>query len=211
MKRVYLLIVVIVTALFVFAIGATWTVAQSDGVIHACKDKDGNIRIVNSELDCNPDPKKETHIFWNVAGEQGPVGPVGPEGPVAVPDVQVVVTEVEGPAGPVGPQGPQGPQGPEGPPGVGVFYRVSNTVAFEDLGVNQSLGGMASCDEGDQIISGGFFIFSEWLKGCFVPHSSQSDATIPFGSSWNATFRNECGSTISGEFFVSGICLDRTP
>jgi hypothetical protein len=117
MNRTHFVLAVVVAALFVFAIGATWSVAQDDGVIHACKDKDGKIRIVDSELDCDPDPSKETHIFWNVTGQPGPEGPQGPEGPVAVPNVEVYVEEVVGPVGPEGPMGPEGPVGPEGPPG----------------------------------------------------------------------------------------------
>lgn len=52
----------------------------SNGVITACYDNKGNLRVVNFEANesCK---SSETQLAWNQAGAQGPQGPVGPPGP----------------------------------------------------------------------------------------------------------------------------------
>jgi type VI secretion system Hcp family effector len=94
-----------------------------DGVIHACVDRSGNVRIIDAQADaCRGN---ETAVSWNQQGPQGQIGPqgvtgaTGPQGPTGS-------TGATGPAGAIGPagengalgaQGPAGPQGAQGPAG----------------------------------------------------------------------------------------------
>jgi hypothetical protein len=79
----------------------------ADGVLRACADKHGNLRMVDSLDECR---RNETPVLWNIRGPQGPTGEIGPQG-------------IEGQVGPQGPQGNEGPagrqgeQGEQGPPG----------------------------------------------------------------------------------------------
>ena len=82
-----------------------------DGVIRACADKQGDLRIVDSHDECR---RNETPVRWNVRGEQGPIGP-------------------QGPAGQPGPQGETGPQGARGPAGPGFSGTQHYVVGSGDL------------------------------------------------------------------------------
>jgi len=76
------------------ASGAAFFAHGSDNQIHACVDRAGNVRIVDSPRNCK---RNEEPLNWNMRGPQGPRGPIGP----------------------VGPRGPMGPQGPAGTGGIG--------------------------------------------------------------------------------------------
>ncbi|HSB18855.1 MAG TPA: type VI secretion system tube protein Hcp [Anaeromyxobacteraceae bacterium] len=68
-----------------------------DGVIHACLNREGEVRIIDPSLDrCR---HHERSFSWNRTGPQGPAGPQGAPGP-------------QGPAGPPGPAGSSGPPPP---------------------------------------------------------------------------------------------------
>src|SRR5688572_25782723 len=71
-----------------------------DGVIHACYDKKGMLRIVASESSCS---QNETPISWNQEGPQGDKGDKGDKGDT----------------GDTGPQGPPGDATPPDPVMVG--------------------------------------------------------------------------------------------
>ena len=79
MNRKQTVIAVLVTALFVFAIGATWVVATDGNVEYfACvNNSSGTIHLVSEGESCN---YNEQLINWNQAGPQGPQGPQGPAG-----------------------------------------------------------------------------------------------------------------------------------
>lgn len=101
-------------------------------------------------------------------GNAGDLGPMGPQGPAGVQGPQGAMgltglqgpkgdTGVAGPQGPQGEQGPVGPMGPQGPAGTGAsFYTryASFTVPHGQEGYRENFGS-ASCDLGDQVISGG--------------------------------------------------------
>jgi hypothetical protein len=60
------------------------TIPDSQGVIHACYDKQaGQVRIVDTGPNAVPKGcgQSEVAISWNRAGPPGPVGPQGPAGP----------------------------------------------------------------------------------------------------------------------------------
>lgn len=79
MKRTYLVLAVLVSALLVLAIGATWVIAQNEGVIQACVGPQGQPRIVQSESECRP--SEEDFLAWNIVGPKGDKGDPGPQGP----------------------------------------------------------------------------------------------------------------------------------
>src|SRR3954467_12167505 len=63
----------------------------SNGVITACYDKSGALRIIDAaKTSC---ARGETTVTWNQPGPQGPAGPAGPAG----------ATGATGPAGAAGP------------------------------------------------------------------------------------------------------------
>jgi hypothetical protein len=86
------------------------TAAVSSGVISACVDRDGHLRVASRCHD------EERSMSWNVAGIQGPQGPVGPSGAAgpAGPQGAAGADGARGPAGPAGTDGAQGPAGPSG-------------------------------------------------------------------------------------------------
>jgi len=78
----------VVSALLILMFSATtWVLAQVDGVIYACVNPAGSIRIVEESAACLP---RETILEWNMQGEkgdkgdEGDVGPAGPQGPAGI-------------------------------------------------------------------------------------------------------------------------------
>lgn len=105
MKRSHLLFAVLGAALFILAIGATWTIAQSSAQVSACINAKGKVSILGFEEKVSCDPDKETKITWSITGPQGPQGIQGVKGE-------------KGDKGDTGAQGPVGPEGPQGDPGI---------------------------------------------------------------------------------------------
>jgi hypothetical protein len=108
-------------------------VTSNSGMITACVNRDGQIRLLRRGEGCRAG---ENSVSWNRAGVRGPQGPqgeAGPEGPVGPQGPQGEA----GPEGPVGPQGPQGeagatgPRGPAGP--TGTACPASKTLYLPDL------------------------------------------------------------------------------
>lgn len=56
----------------------------SSGVIHACVNDDGELRILGPGAACR---RGESPLDWNIQGPPGPQGPAGPAGPVPSPAV----------------------------------------------------------------------------------------------------------------------------
>jgi hypothetical protein len=78
----------------------------------------------------------------NRTGTQGPPGPPGPPG----------LNGTQGPPGLNGTQGPPGIQGPVGPTNISSnVYLRSETV-----NLTQSSGAFVPCDEGDNVLTGGY-------------------------------------------------------
>jgi hypothetical protein len=89
------------------------------------------------KFDGKDDNRKD--IRDNRTDTQGPPGPAGPAGP-------------QGPPGVNGTTGPQGPQGPAGP------SNISSNVypRSETANLTQFSGAFVPCDEGDNILTGGY-------------------------------------------------------
>ncbi len=96
------------------ALAATY-VTSADGVIQACVDSKGNLRLPLDKA-CK---KEEQAISWNKQGPVGPIGPAGVNGAVgaAGPAGANGVPGANGAPGTQGAQGVQGPQGVAGPAG----------------------------------------------------------------------------------------------
>jgi len=118
--------IMVIGLFLILALSATGLVlAQADGVISACVNPAGSVRIVEDSSSCLP---KETLLQWNIQGEKGDKGDKGDQGEV-------------------------GPMGPQGPAGVLGFYVVEGThqtcVPRELCYLD------AYCDEGDYLTGGG--------------------------------------------------------
>ena len=100
-------------------------------LIHACvNNRNGAVRIVGASATC--DTSKETALDWGIQGPKGDKGDTGD----------------------VGPMGPVGPQGSAGT-GTSFYTRYASfTVPHGQNGYRENFGS-ASCDIGDQVISGG--------------------------------------------------------
>lgn len=147
-------------AALAFAAGyATLARATSTVTFYACqniglKSLYNVVISPSAPLECK---KGDTAVQWNQVGPMGPQGEPGPQGPQGEPGV----AGPQGSTGPMGPQGPQGdigPMGPQGPAGSGgamTFYRrySSFTVPHGQDGIREGFGS-ASCDFGDEAISG---------------------------------------------------------
>ncbi len=104
--------------------------ATTTGVINACVNKAGEVRIIvsspsRSDGDDSDHPltscgKNETLLTWNVQGIAGATGATGATGPTGATGAagQTGATGDTGPAGPTGPTGPTGIAGPTGPSGA---------------------------------------------------------------------------------------------
>jgi hypothetical protein len=98
------------------AVGSTWALAETGGVIRACMvKKSGNVRIISGTQKCTAN---ETLLEWNKMGPPGPAGPKGPAGTQG-PKGDTGATGSAGPQGATGPVGPEGPAGPMGNTGPG--------------------------------------------------------------------------------------------
>lgn len=72
--------------------GIAYVSAQTNGSVCACVARNGQVRIIGREAECEP---RETRLVWSITGPEGPRGEHGPEG-------------APGPQGATGPQGPSG-------------------------------------------------------------------------------------------------------
>jgi Collagen triple helix repeat (20 copies) len=123
--------------------------AGSTGIIHACVDKDGELRILKATQTCKT---KETVLDWNISGPQGPKGDKGDQGPAGGPGLKGDVGP-QGEAGAPGAKGDKGDPGPQGVPGLS---------EYETVPVKQPIaaaGGWvfdAACPAGKTALSGGY-------------------------------------------------------
>jgi hypothetical protein len=131
----------------------------SDGLVNACADQRGNLRVIDAEAgeQCS---NKERAINWNqqgVAGEPGPKGDTGEPGPKGD-------TGEPGPKGDTGSQGAPGATGATGATGpagaTNVRIRVSGGHGFgfagdDDLIDNSPVSETANCAAGERAVGGG--------------------------------------------------------
>jgi hypothetical protein len=94
---------------------------DGSGVIHACYDTGGNLKVIDASATC---PKGYTPLNWSQTGPQGATGPQGPKGDTGAagatgPAGAIGATGPAGPKGDTGAVGPAGATGPAGPPGDG--------------------------------------------------------------------------------------------
>ncbi len=182
---------------------ASLAFAMTDGVIKACVNPAGQLRIVSDAEECN---QKETYLEWNVGGggekgsqgEPGPQGPQGEEGPRGAQgpkgDTGPQGPQGEpGPEGPAGPQGEPGPQGPQGEPGISGYSLVTKQND-SPCGPGGICSVTASCSSGKTAIGGGFAVrdTSNQIYDQFVVTDSR-----PNGMGWYVLVKNIGTSNIS--------------
>jgi hypothetical protein len=152
-------------------------------LIHACVNaRSGAVRIVSATTTC--DANKETSLDWGIQGPKGDKGDTGSAGP----------------------QGPQGLQGEPGFAGVLNVYR--NVTPFT---VPAGIDGFAaaSCDPGDQLISGGFGIGI--TNPAYVPKVvTNAPTNVGFYGTWEVHIFN-MHSPEPVNATVIAICVDSTP
>ncbi len=110
------LVVAVVAVVLAIGGGAWAAIPGSDGVIHACYQREhGQLRLIDTSQHqgCK---KSEVAISWNQTGPPGPQGQKGDTGPQG-PQGQKGDTGPQGPQGQKGDTGPQGPQGQKGDTG----------------------------------------------------------------------------------------------
>lgn len=105
-----------------------------------CVRRTGLVYIVGEGFRREDCRGRDQLITWSTQGTPGPQGEPGQQGP----------------QGPAGPQGPQGPAGTGGATGRLNMYRVTSPIV--SLGIADTQTATATCDSGDQVISGGHFI-----------------------------------------------------
>lgn len=152
-------------------------------LIHACvNNRTGAVRIVSANTPC--DANKESALDWGIQGPKGDKGDTGSAGP----------------------QGSQGPQGEPGLAGVLNVYR--NVIPFT---VPAGMDGFAaaSCDTGDQLISGGFGIGI--TNSAYIPKVVTSAPTnVGFYGTWEVHVFN-MDSPEPVNVTAIAICVDTTP
>jgi hypothetical protein len=145
-------------------------------------------------------------------GAPGDVGPAGPPGQSIVgpagPRGETGATGATGAVGPAGPAGAQGDRGAQGVPGEPGFidetklYVVMTSVQIVDTGSYGTLG-IAACDDGDIIISGGCSFnagTAAYLRQSY-PNSSTGD-NLELPDEWHCRWT---GSGITGS--AHALCL----
>lgn len=112
---------------------AVASIPGPNGVINGCRSNStGLVYIKDSSESCG---FNMTAVPWNQTGPQGAPGPQG----------------LQGTQGFTGPQGPAGPAGADAP--TATYYQ--NPGEAQDAIPNYWTAAQASCNEGDELISGG--------------------------------------------------------
>lgn len=138
---------------------ASWTSARADSqTVSVCVKQSGLLYIIGAgfhRADCS---QNDQLLSWNVGGIPGPQGPQGVAGPQGEQGLQGPAGQdgANGQDGAPGLQGPQGPAGPTGTAGRLITYRVVSPLVF--IGIAETQTATATCNPGDQVLSGGSFI-----------------------------------------------------
>jgi hypothetical protein len=145
----------------------------------------------------------------NRTGTQGAAGPVGPAGPPGATGT----TGPQGPQGIQGIQGPIGPNGTQGPPGINF---INNTNLYEVQGPTVTAvsnftetTSIASCDDGDIVIEGGYRSLDQADSRVIVDGPSTANGELD-----NAYVVSMLPSLQGGggkQFFAFAFCFDNPP
>ena len=115
--------------------------------IHACVNKDGDIKIVGASTTCKKDTKP---LDWNIQGITGSNGATGATGTGATGNTGATGSTGIGKTGPTGPTGPTGEQGTSGDiadlklriDALENAFALINKDPIVDAGVDQTLTGI---------------------------------------------------------------------
>ena len=152
-----------------------------DGVIHACYDDNGKVRLTDPQL--RPCRGDETPLVWNQTGPQGPKGDPGPQGPP-------------------GPQGSPGAAGPAGAAGVSGYQQVTQSFNNFTLAAQTESVHELSCPDGKKVLGGGYLLFN---AGGFLANNSDGPAS---DTQWAVSVfnPNTSGSVTIGTVTFYAIC-----
>ena|SRR5918993_882110 len=136
--------------------------------------------------------RKDIRDRDNKTGAQGPTGPQGPAGP----------------QGPPGINGTNGVNGTQGPPGI-TFINNTNLYEVQGPTVNATsninpITSIASCDDGDIVIEGGYRSLNQ----------ADSNVIVDGPSTANGVFDNAYVVSMLGggkQFFAFAFCYDNPP
>jgi len=149
------------------------------------------------------DDKKDRDTKVGPPGPVGPQGAIGPTGPQGIQGTQGI-------------QGPIGPNGTQGPSGITQLINGSNIYQVDDFDSGNDtvgfpplrLGAFASCDPGDFVLTGGFFI-----GGTTVGDVNIDDTTnAPFFSgNWGWFTRVNIEGEADVSLQATAYCFDNPP
>jgi hypothetical protein len=222
----YRLLSAVLFALLLVLSGVTYVNAHGGdtSLIHACVNKlNRSVKIVSATTNC---PLGYFALHWSIKGPKGDTGAtglMGPQGPQGEPgtvglqgpqgDIGPAGPQgIQGDTGPAGPQGLTGPQGiqgetgPMGPQGPAGFITLYKRYGNFSVAPTVSGSGVASCDPGDEIISGGYGVMSPIVV---VTSSTPVYNTSTTVWSWSVVVFNNGGS--STVVYITAVCGDTTP
>jgi len=152
-----------------------------DGVIHACYDDDGKVRLSDPQV--RPCRDNETPLSWNQTGAPGPKGDTGAQGPP-------------------GPQGANGAQGAAGAAGVSGYQQVTQSFDNFTLAAQTESVHVVSCPAGTKVFGGGYLLFN---AGGLLANNSDGPAS---DTQWAVSVFNPgaSGSVTIGTVTFYAIC-----
>jgi hypothetical protein len=151
-------------------------------------------------------------------GKVGPQGLTGPQGPPGFNGTQ----GPQGPAGPAGPQGIQGIQGLTGATGAtgpSGITTLNSTNLYSNTSVNfvlngQTNGTLATCDEGDALLNGGYFVVtSEPINSKInvLFDAAVSSSTSGFNDAYAVIIAYSNATGTAAILAVGAQCFDNPP
>lgn len=171
------------------------TAAVTSGVISACVDREGHLRVASR---CHDDEKS---LSWNTAGVQGPQGPAGAAGADGAPGPQ-------GPAGAdgvPGKEGAVGPTGAQGVAGIGILasaYVNGNYISH----VNQGPGTAGAVTATSPSI--GLYVLT--FEGVSLYPQRVVQITTWLFQATSCGIVQERQTGVGGSFMVTVLCTDRS-
>jgi len=174
-------------AILAFTLGSTTVIAAggligADGVIHACANGAGVLRVLQPGESCRG---SETPLSWSSSGSQGGTGPTGATGPT-------------------GPTGATGPTGPTGPAGSFPLTSPNGQYSIQLTDTGIVLGGATS----SITLAGGVVT----IRATYIDNRSDLDYRVAAGRTFNvdadsqANIRGSASASLqaSGSVLVGG-------
>jgi hypothetical protein len=160
------------------AAGMRQHIPGADGVIDACFDDEGKLRVVDPQAEgCR---REEGALQWNQTGPQGPAGATGAQGPAGAP----------------------GPAGAQGGRGLSGYQQVTQSIDNVNLAAGTESVHVLSCPAGKNVIGGGYLLFN---AGGFLANNSDGPVN---NNQWGVSVFNpsSSGTVTIGTITFYAIC-----